>query len=351
MVLENKKGLKKVGGKDKRGKIIFICAVVGMIAVFQYSTELSEHRFHILYQGLFFLPVMLAGFWFGLMPALITSVGITVLLLPFTFMYWKSFSVGDFNNVMELVLYNAVAAILGLLKDRELRDQKRMQEVERLATMGQSVSSLAHDMKTGLAAIGGFSRLLRKHPHGENGYVEKLDIIIGETQRLETMMENMLDFARPLELNLSFQDMNQIAAQSLTVLSEMARERKVRLGSKIAPHIPEVLIDPLRLKQVLLNLLLNAIEASPEGESVELNIYKKRKDIIVDVRDHGCGLPPGRKDKIFSPFFTTKSKGTGLGLPIAKKIVEAHQGILEVIENPVKGVTFRVIIPMKVNTF
>jgi two-component system, NtrC family, sensor histidine kinase HydH len=116
---------------------------------------------------------------------------------------------------------------------------------------------------------------------------------------------------------------------------------------KISPHLPEVFLDPLRLKQVLLNLLLNAIEASPEGESVGLDLYHKRKNIIIDVRDHGCGLPPGKKEEIFSPFFTTKSKGTGLGLPIAKKIVEAHEGMLEVLENPAKGVTFRVIIPMK----
>jgi signal transduction histidine kinase len=338
-------GQKRMEGK--RGKIIFILALVITIGSFQYSTELSEHRYHLLYGSLFFLPVMLAGFWFGLVPALVTSVGITVLLLPFTFMYWKGLSVGDFNNVMELVLYNAVAAILGTLKDREQMEQKRRQEVEKLTTMCQSVSGLGHDMKTGLAAIGGFSRLLRKHLPSEDGYVEKLDIIITETQRLEAMVENMLDFSRPLKLNLSRQDLKQLADQSVTALSEMARERKVQVRSKISPHLPEVFLDPLRLKQVLLNLLLNAIEASPEGETVELDIYPKRREIIIDVRDQGCGLPPGKKEEIFSPFFTTKSKGTGLGLPIAKKIVEAYEGMLEVLENPVKGVTFRVIIPMK----
>jgi len=128
-------GQKRMGEKDKRGQTIFILALVITIGSFQYSTDLSEHRYHLLYGSLFFLPVMLAGFWFGLVPALVTSVGITVLLLPFTFMYWKGLSVGDFNNVMELVLYNAVAVILGTLKDREQREQKRRQEVEKLATM------------------------------------------------------------------------------------------------------------------------------------------------------------------------------------------------------------------------
>ncbi len=336
-----------MAGKGKLAKILFISALVVIVTFFQYSTELSEHRHHIFYQGLFFLPIMLAGFWFGLRRALATSLSITLLLLPFTFMYWKGLSAGDFNNVTELVLYNAVAVILGIIKDRERKEQKHRQEVERLATMGQSVSGLAHDMRTGLVAIGGFSRLLRKHPRSEIDYREKLDIIIAETKRLETMVESMLDFARPLELNRSGQDINQMVNQSLAVLSEMAQERKVRVRSKISPNLPKVFLDPLRLKQVLLNLLLNAIEASPEGETVDLDLYQKRKDLIIDVRDNGCGLPSGKKEKIFSPFFTTKRKGTGLGLPIAKKIVEAHQGILEVLENPVKGVTFRVIIPFE----
>jgi hypothetical protein len=98
--------------KGKLVKIILIFTLVIIITFLQYFTELSEHRHHIFYQGLFFLPVMLAGFWFGLRSALATSVSITLLLLPFTFLYWSGFSAGDFNNVMELVLYNAVAVIL-----------------------------------------------------------------------------------------------------------------------------------------------------------------------------------------------------------------------------------------------
>lgn len=336
-----------MAGKGKLVKIIFLSALVMIITFFQYSTDLSEHRHHIFYQGLFFLPVMLAGFWFGLRSALATSLSTTLFLLPFTFLYWKGFSAGDFNNVMELVLYNAVAVILGIIKDRERKEQKHRREVERLATMGQSVSGLAHDMKTGLIAIGGFSRLLQKHLPSETAYRGKLDIIIAETQRLETMVENMLDFARPLELYRSGQDINQIVNHSLAVLSEMAQERKVKVEGKISPNLPHVSLDALRLKQVLINLLVNAIEASPEGETVELDVYQKRKNLIIDVRDNGSGLPSGKKKEIFSPFFTTKSKGTGLGLPIVKKIIEAHQGILEVLENPVKGVTFRVIIPLE----
>lgn len=332
--------------KGKLGKTIFICLLVAIITFWQYSTELQEHRHHIFYQGLFFLPVMLAGFWFGVRSALATSVGITLLLLPFTFIYWNGFSAGDFNNVMELVLYNAVAVLLGTLKDREAKEQKHRREAERLATMGQTVSGLAHDLKTSLVAIGGFSRRLRKEIPNETSYLEKLDLIIGESQRLEHMMEDMLDFARPLKLACSMEDVSQIVAQSLALLSGIAEEKKVKVESRVSSNLPLVFLDPSRLKQVLINLTVNAIEASPEGEKVEMDIYQKRKFLTIEIRDRGCGLPAGKKEKIFSPFYTTKSKGTGLGLPIVEKIVEAHQGTMEVMENPTKGVTFRITIPM-----
>ncbi len=102
----------------------------------------DEHRLHILYQSLFFLPLVLAGFWLGLRTALATSLTITVILLPFTFIYWNGFSAGDFNNVMEMVLYNSLALIVGVLKDQEKVEQKRLREAEGLAAMGKAVSSL-----------------------------------------------------------------------------------------------------------------------------------------------------------------------------------------------------------------
>jgi two-component system sensor histidine kinase HydH len=337
----------RVAEKDRFVKILLISALVVVVTLLQYSTELSEHRYHLLYQGLFFLPVMLAGFWLGLRIALATSLSITLLLLPFTFLHWHSFSAGDFNNIMELVLYNAVALILGIIKGREQEEQNRLREAQRLATMGQTASALAHDMKTAAIAIGGFSRLLRKRSPDDPAYGERLGLIIAETQRLEALAENMLDFSRPLELHCSRQDMNEIVKQSLAILSQRTQEKKVLIQSKISPNLSQVFLDPLRLSQVLINLLLNAVEASPEGEPVELLVYPRRKNLVIDVRDRGCGLPPGKKEKIFSPFFTTKSKGNGLGLPIVLKIVQAHQGILQVLESPVKGLTFRVAIPLQ----
>ncbi len=183
--------------KNKRIRIIFIASLISITAFSQYFTDLNEHRLHIFYQSLFFLPVVLAGFWLGLRTALATSLTITVILLPFTFIYWSGFSAEDFNNVMEMVLYNSLALIVGVLKDQEKVEQKQLREAESLAAMGKAVFSLAHDLKTPLIGIGGLSRLIQKGLKGDDPNQEKLDLIIREVQRLEKMMGKCWIFPGP----------------------------------------------------------------------------------------------------------------------------------------------------------
>jgi two-component system, NtrC family, sensor histidine kinase HydH len=105
-------------------------------------------------------------------------------------------------------------------------------------------------------------------------------------------------------------------------------------------------IDDSRIKQVLINLLVNAVEASSEGDVVKVCFYEKKGDFFIEVSDCGCGIPAEKREEIFTPFFTTKQGCTGLGLPIAKRIVEAHQGYWEAQNNFEKGVTFRIVLPM-----
>lgn len=327
-------------------KNIFIVVLVICISALQYYTDFDKHRLHLFYQALFFLPVILAGSWFGLRVALATSLTITIILIPFSMKHWDGFSAGDFNNVMELVLYNIFAVILGILRDRERAEQKRSREAESLAVMGKAVSSLAHDLKTPLIAIGGLSRLVQKRLKEDDQSQKNLDTIIQEIQRLEKMVEEMLDFSRPLELHRSEKDVTQLINQTIDIVSPVAQKKRVELQNGSSRSSLLVSIDDLRIKQVLINLLINAVEASSEGDVVKVCGYEEKGKILIEVIDCGCGIPSEKRGEIFTPFFTTKPGGTGLGLPIAKKIVEAHQGYLEVQNNSGKGATFKVIIPI-----
>ncbi len=329
-----------------RSRALFIVFLVVGISILHYHTEISKHKYHILYQGLFFLPVMLSAFWFGLRGGLLASVVISLILTPFLILHWQSFSSNDFNEIMGVILYNAVGGILGMLRDREQAHQQRLRDSESLAAIGRALSSLAHDMKTPLIAIGGFTLWVKRHIEPYDPCHEKLDIVVKETARLESMVKNMLDFSRPLELSLADERIDRLIQESLAVAETVAADRQVRIESRFLGEIKPVPMDGMRIKQVLINLVVNAIHASPEAGEVTVVCSQEQKRIVIDVKDLGDGIPEDQRDLVFAPFFTTKKEGTGLGLAIVKKIAEAHDGSLEIVDNPDRGVTFRVILPL-----
>jgi len=331
---------------SNKTRIALISLVVLAITVaHSFGIRSRGGYLHHLYHACFFLPLILAGFWFGLKGALATSLSITLLNLPEVITHFEKFSPIEFDYMLQMGIYNVVAVCLGMLRDRERREQKRALEAGRLAAIGKAISCVAHDMKTPLVAIGGFGQLLMKHFETGDPRLEKLEIIVRETRRLEMMVREMLDFSRPLELHRSEEDMCLLVRESLAVVNEAATAKRVIVFSTPA-NPPRISVDPLRIKQVLINLMINAVEASPEGEIVTVATYKQGRNLVVDVSDKGDGIPDGKAEEIFSPFYTTKKEGTGLGLTIARKIVEAHEGRLELLQNSGKGLIVRVILPI-----
>jgi len=226
------------------------------------------------------------------------------------------------------------------------RAEKALRDAESLAAMGRALSSVAHDMKTPLIAIGGFAHIVKNHLEESNPDREKLEIVLKETQRLENMVKDMLDFSKPLELDRSMEDIACLISESLTVVEAEAQKKNVEVQRELSQDLPAVPLDGMRIKQAVINLVMNAIDASPKGGIVKVFCHPKGGDLVIDVIDHGCGIPLDKRKEIFSPFLTTKKEGTGLGLPIVKKIVEAHRGKVEILDNSDGGVTFRVMVPV-----
>lgn len=249
----------------------------------------------------------------------------------------------DFSDARELtLLLDGTWKII----QRE-KAERHLRESESLAAMGRALAAVAHDMKTPLIAIGGFSRLAQKRIKDDASVHDLLEIVVQETGRMERMVKDMLDFSRPLELELSKTDIGRLVAECLTVVEPLAGEKKITLTNGIAPvTLLTASVDYMRIKQALINILTNAIQASQEGEEVIIGCDASRKNLAINVIDFGCGIPPDKKEEIFSPFYTSKKDGTGLGLPIVKKIIEAHRGRIEITDNPEKGTTFRVNIPL-----
>jgi signal transduction histidine kinase len=322
-----------------------ILLMIAAILCLHYFTLPERAYHHAVYRTLFYLPLILGSFWFGLKGVLSVCGVVLITFSPYLVMHWERFSVRDLDSLLEGVLFVVSAIILGLLVEREKKADKARLEAERLACIGRAVSEVAHDMKTPLLAIGGFTSQVAKTLEGDNLNRKKLGIVIQETMRLESMVREMLDFGGTLELSFSEANLNQIVFDCMEVSKPVAKEAGVELESHFDSSLPVMSLDASRMKQVILNLMTNAIQASPAGEKITVRTTHENHKVILSVSDCGCGIEEKDREAVFQPFFSTKKGGTGLGLPIVKKIVEAHGGDVSFHPNPGKGVTFAVLFP------
>lgn len=221
-----------------------IVILVVSISLLHYLTDQSRYHYHVFYGELYFLPIVLAGFWFGLRGALSTSLGITAAYLPFIYWHWQGFSSDDFDRMLSMALYNSIATFIGVLKDREIVAHERLLKTESLAAIGKSLAAVAHDMKTPLVVIHGFALQLQKKFKHDDPDREKSDIIIWETERLEKMMHNLLVFSKPLALQLSHGYLNEIVQRSLIIVAETAQKKEVTIESLLSRTSRPLLLMP-----------------------------------------------------------------------------------------------------------
>lgn len=233
-----------------------------------------------------------------------------------------------------------------VIQEREhAQYQQRLSESEHLASVGQLAASLAHEIKNPLAGISGAIQVLgagldEKHPHKE---------IIGEAlrqiDRLDAAVKDLLVYARPKPPNTKKQSLDAIIERALILLREEPAFRQVQVHCKGLDGEHRVVVDETQMQQVFCNLLLNAADACESGGEITCRVRQLPAKIRIIVEDDGKGMPPEVLARVFEPFFTTRAKGTGLGLPICKRIVEAHGGTIDIQSVVGKGTRVTVEIP------
>ena len=224
--------------------------------------------------------------------------------------------------------------------------QERINRSERLAALGQVVAEISHEIKNPLMMIGGFARQLVKET-GDEKSLTKLNIIVNEVQRLESLLREMRDFYLPRALELKDVDINALLKQVHDLIKEDCERRSIRLEFKTDREEVFVDGDRARLEQVLLNLAKNALEATEQGGKISFISGLKQGVVEINIIDQGVGIADEDKEKIFSPFYTTKKRGTGLGLSICKRIIEDHPGSsLSFTSEKGKGSTFVITMPV-----
>jgi PAS domain S-box-containing protein len=240
---------------------------------------------------------------------------------------------------------------IGICRDitKRVQMEQRVREAERMAYIGQITTSLSHEIRNPLSAVKLNLQIIKKNAPLRGNDQRRIDISVKEVIRLERILRELLDFAKPLQLELGPCQVNQVLSSCVELLEMRFKEEKLLRVMDLNAGIPDILADGEKLGQALINLLLNAIEACERGGRVVMKtLYRPDGDCPgaeIVIEDEGHGVTEEVFPEIFRPFFTTKSKGTGLGLSNVKRIVEAHNGWVQVKNRHPCGTAFRVFLP------
>ena len=246
--------------------------------------------------------------------------------------------------------------LVGVFKDlTQIRDmEEEMRRKDWLANLGEMSAGMAHEIRNPLGALAGAMQMLRKDVGSDETSQRLMDIAIREAKRLDNIITEFLQYARPPALQLIEHDLNKVLADTLDLIQHEARSRKrIKIATTIAPDSMKAPVDQDQLRQVFWNLATNAFDAMPDGGTLtigtgfrRIDVGGRRSDVIeISFQDTGEGIPKQNFDKIFLPFFTTKREGSGLGLAQVHRIVDLHGGWVKVESDVGKGARFVVCLP------
>ena len=314
-----------------------------------YLVHVHDPFWHDLFRRLYYLPIILAGFRYGLRGGLITAAGVSLAFIPHVLMTRAMLPRQASEAVFEVPLYFAVGAVTGILADRQRHAAESLRRAERLKTLGEMAAGVAHEVKNPLAAIRSSAEMLARRCDERGSQLAGL--VVGEVDRLNKLVNDFLAFARPAPLRRVPERLSSILHSCIDLLAPAATARSVTISfdthhsSFDISSEPSVLVDPDALRQVITNLLLNAVQFSPAGGTVRLGVEWDARAVRLVVADSGPGISDSALRRVFDPFFTTREGGTGLGLAIAQRIVSEHGGRLTLESAPGKGTTATVALP------
>jgi len=350
--------------KVKKIQITIIAILVVAISSLHYITKIDFAHYHIFYLEIYYLPLILSGFWFGLRGGIITSLSATVLYIPELVMEWQGFSPEDFNRILAILLFNIVAPGLGFLSDRAKFEEKSRIEAEHTAReQAESASRLksdflsivSHELRTPLVSIIGFNDLLLDGVAGKlsEEQVDALKKIGNNSKKLLELINAILEFNRLEAKSVEAKeiDVSDLIEEIKSETQSLMSESGINFIWKVDPDLPHIHTDPVKLKVVFKNLINNAVKFTEKG-SVTVDVNKSGRGIEISVSDTGIGIAQENLSVIFEPFrqienpLTRRHGGIGMGLYIVKKLVEILGGTIKVESEVGHGSTFRVCIPL-----
>ncbi|WP_457566194.1 sensor histidine kinase [Caldithrix abyssi] len=359
---------------NKKYWLVIIVVLILTITYFHYHTPTSIWQFHLILMQLYFIPILLAAFQFGVKGGVISALAITVFYLPHVFLQWGGLVETNLLRFLQVLLFNVIGYLTGLKAEgerketekyrklaeklKELNEQQKQQSelllemerklrmADRLAIIGELTASLAHEVRNPLASIRGSIQILKEQAPENLKASEFFTILEHETQRINTVVDNYLNFARRPAQSKSTINLYEVLDILIKMVESKARKQNVSIQTAFEENLPLFDSDPNALKQVLMNLLLNGLQAMPEGGRLIVQARQDNGQLIISIIDRGKGMTEEQLEKIFQPFYTTKKEGTGLGLSIVKRIADENNWQIKAESKLNEGSRFDLIIPL-----
>jgi len=347
-------------------------SIIG-ISLLHYLTPLHLHYLHDIFQRFYYLPIILAAVWFGFRGGLACALAVSVAYAPHILYQWGGGLTLEMEKYLEIVMYNVVGAVTGLLAQRErerslelqrtaegleesfaklqaqseriIAIEEQLRRSEKLSTLGEMAAVLAHEIRNPLGSIRGTAEILRDDFQPGTPKHEFIEIQIKETERLNHVVEDFLRLARPQAAEMRRCSLREELETIVTLTANEARQRGIHLEFELPADELAATGDGEKLRQAFLNIVLNALQATPTGGSVTITACHTNNTCEIRFSDTGPGIPAEVRERIFEPFFTTKPDGTGLGLAVTRKIIEAHHGVLIIDSENGTGTTVSVSLP------
>ena len=257
----------------------------------------------------------------------------------------------DIELLSTLANQTAIAIENARLYEDLKRSKSYIRRADRLASLGTLTAGLAHEIRNPMVAIKTLTQLLPERLDDEEFRSQFLKIASGEVDRISSLVNELLDFARPSDPKWALEDINAILDGMILLISTATKKKLITIIKNYASNLPPAQIDREQIKQVILNMLLNAIDATPENGKITVKTRSFTKPggepyVQIEFTDTGCGIPGEHIEDIFNPFFTTKNTGSGLGLSISNQIVQDHKGYIDVESQLEKGSSFFINLPV-----
>ena len=225
--------------------------------------------------------------------------------------------------------------------------QKELLQAERLSAIGKMAALVAHEIRNPLVAIGGFARRLLRSSQPDDSRKEELEIIVSEVARLERLVDEVLGFSKITKPSYKPTDLNALIRHLLVILQAEIQKKSIHPVLRLDPDLPAAEVDEFQLRHAIMNLILNAVDAVNTGGTLSITTSWDREFVEIAIADTGIGIPEEHWNKVFTPFFTTKSRGLGLGLVIVSQIIDNHSGSLRFDSVPDQGTAFHIRLPIK----